>query len=120
MKKALKYFIPSVLVLLFLSCEKEEDSFDETLLIGKWESGTLYYRYDADYTGATWDESDDVSEDEAQEFEWELVKSELAHYHIMEIGGTVPKIYTVIRLTSTKLEYQDDFGKKFSFTKVNN
>ena len=66
----------------------------------------------------TWDEADDVTEDEAQLFTWTLVESELTHIHILEMGGTVPKVYTVTELTATSLKYKDDFGKSFSFTKV--
>jgi hypothetical protein len=101
-----------------VSCETEEPSFDEALLIGKWQSGTLFYKYHGDGTGATWDTADDVTEEEAQEFTWTLVKTELTHIHILEIGGSVPKVYTVTELTSSSLKYHDDFGVEFSFTKV--
>lgn len=103
--------------LIFVSCE-ELEQFDETMLIGKWESGTLYYKYFSDGSGYTWDEGDDVMEEEAQDFTWSLVQSELTHNHILEIGGTVPKLYTVLELNSTSLVYEDDFGKRFSFTRV--
>jgi hypothetical protein len=102
---------------LFNSCEVEDTFFDESLLIGKWVSGTVYYKYLSDHSGKTWDTSDDVTEAEAQPFTWTLVKSELTHIHIMEVGGNVPKVYTVTELTSTTLKYKDDFGKTYSFTK---
>ncbi len=110
----------TVIVISFLavSCEPTEQSFDETLLIGKWQSGTLYYKYLADGTGGTWDTADDVTEAEAQAFTWTLVKSELTHIHVLETGGSVPKVYTVTELTSTSLKYKDDFGVNFSFTKI--
>lgn len=104
--------------LLFNSCEKEESSFQESFLIGKWVSGTVYYKYMSNYTGGTWDTSDDVTEAEAQPFTWTLVQSELTHIHIMEVGGNVPKVYTVTELTATSLKYKDNFGKTFSFTKL--
>ncbi len=119
MKRILSYLLSAVLFsALFISCEKDEDFFEEELLIGKWRSETLYYRYDIDYTGVTWDTADDVTEDEAQKFEWTLIKSDLTHIHIMEMGGKVPKYYTVTELTATTLKYRDDFGKNFSFVKV--
>ncbi|MFW6352457.1 MAG: hypothetical protein ACOC2E_08705 [Bacteroidota bacterium] len=105
--------------LFFSSCEVEQENFDETLLIGKWVSGTEYYKYNADGTGGTWDTSDDVTEEEAQAFTWTLVQSELTQVHMLEIGGSVPKVYTVTKLTATILEYEDDFGNQFSFSKVN-
>jgi len=105
---------------LLNSCSEEETSFDESLLIGKWVSGTVYYKYIADHTGKTWDTGDDVTEAEAQPFSWTLVQSELTHIHILETGGSVPKVYTVTDLTATSLKYKDDFGKTYSFSKVNN
>ncbi len=105
--------------LVFVSCEKDEEFFDETLLPGTWVSGTEYYKYMSNGTGSTWDTSDDVSEEEAQEFTWELVGSEFTHIHILEIGGTVPKVYTMLELTTNTLRYEDSFGKQFSYNKVN-
>jgi hypothetical protein len=118
-KKTFSYLtMVMVITLLAVSCEPIEESFDESLLVGKWQSGTLFYKYLAGGTGSTWDTADDVSEAEAQAFSWTLVKSELTHIHVLEIGGSVPKVYTVTELTSTSLIYEDDFGVKFSFTKV--
>jgi len=57
MKKALFYLaILAVVSILAVSCEEEEISFDETLLIGKWQSGTLFYKYLEDGTGAFLDD----------------------------------------------------------------
>ncbi|HNX78912.1 MAG TPA: hypothetical protein PKJ24_03470 [Prolixibacteraceae bacterium] len=98
---------------------EDETTWDETLLYGKWKSGTLWYKYVSDGTGKTWDTADDVSEAEAQSFTWTLVQSELTHIHIMQMGTTVPKVYTVTELTSTTLKYKDDFNVSHSFTKVN-
>lgn len=118
-KKTLYYFGLFIAVSIFaVSCTPIEESLDSTLLIGKWQSGTLFYTYLSSGSGSTWDTADDVTEAEAQVFTWTLVESELTHIHVLEMGGTVPKIYTVTELTSTSLRYQDDFGKTFSFTKV--
>ena len=119
MKKTLRYLtMLTVITLLAVSCTKEEKTYDQTLLTGKWQSGTLFYKYMADGTGGTWDTSDNVTEAEAQAFTWTLVNDLLTHIHILEMGGTVPKIYTVDDLTATSLKYHDDFGTNFSFTKV--
>lgn len=119
-KKSLSY-LASFIVICFLavSCEPETTSFDSSLLTGKWQSGTLFYKYLSDGNGSTWDTADDVTEAEAQKFTWTLVDAELTHIHILEIGGSgVPKVYTVTELTSTSLKYEDDFGVKWAFTKV--
>ena len=119
MKKTLRYLtMLSVVTLLAVSCTKTETTFDQTLLTGKWQSGTLFYKYAADGTGGTWDTSDNVTESEAQPFSWTLVKDLLTQIHLLEIGGSVPKVYTVTELTTTTLKYHDDFGVSFSFTKV--
>lgn len=91
MKNLIRLLVVSMLALSFTMCTPEEDVFDEALLIGTWKTGTEYYRYDIDYTGATWDIADDVSEEEAQVFEWSLVKAELTQIHIMDMGGRDPK-----------------------------
>lgn len=116
MKRILLLAAAVLLVLAMPSCEKDEH-FDEDLLTGKWRSGTLYYRYFSNGDGYTWDTSDDVSEEEAQDFTWTLEKDELTHLHILEIGGVVPRVYTVTELTATTLKYRDDFGKTYSFVK---
>jgi len=119
MKKTLYYFSLFIAVsLLATSCTPIEDSLDKDLLIGEWQSGTLFYSYLASGNGTTWDTGDDVSEEEAQAFTWTLVATELTHIHVLEVGGSVPKVYTVTELTATTLKYNDDFGKIFSFSKV--
>ncbi|MDA3820391.1 MAG: lipocalin family protein [Candidatus Delongbacteria bacterium] len=103
----------------FVSSEPAEPtSFDESLLHGKWVEGTVYERYNADKTGYTWDTADDVSEEEAQDFTWSLDEDQLVQIHIMEIGGNIPKTYTVTELTETNLTYKDDYGATHNYTKV--
>ena len=119
MKRTITYLALFIVIsLLAASCQKEEESFDSSLLIGKWQSGTLYYKYLSGGSGATWDTADDVSEAEAQTFTWTLVGSELTQNHKLDMGGTVPKVYTVTELTATTLKYRDSFYIKSSFTKV--
>ena len=106
-------------IIIFNSCELENQNFDESLLIGTWKSGTEYYKYNDNGTGGTWDTGEDVTEEEAQAFTWSLIGAELTQIHVLEIGGSVPKIYTVLQLTSSTLKYEDDFGKMSTYTKVN-
>ena len=107
------------IAILMNSCDlfNRKEKFDKTLLSGYWVSGTLYEYYNADGTGYTWDILDDVTEEEAQHFTWTLEKSTLTQVHQMEMGGNVPKIYTVTKLNATTLEYHDDYGKYYTFTK---
>lgn len=108
-----------VVALLVTGCDQfnNKEKFDKTLLSGYWVSGSLYEYYNADGTGYTWDFLDDVTEEEAQHFTWTLEKSTLTQIHQMEMGGSVPKVYTVTKLNATTLEYHDDYGKYYTFTK---
>ena len=104
-------------VLLMAGCDffNHNEKFDKTLLSGKWVSGTLYEYYNPAGTGYTWDILDDVTEEEAQPFTWTLENGTLTQIHQMEMGGNVPKTYTVTKLTATTLEYHDDYGKYYTF-----
>ena len=120
MKKRLFWAVAvfCVAAVCFTGCRPAEN-FDAALLIGKWQSGTLFYKYTDGGNGVTWDTADDVSEAEAQPFTWTLEKSTLTQIHNGEMGERIPKTYTVTRLTSTTLCYDDDYGKTYEFSKVN-
>ncbi|MBO6081125.1 MAG: hypothetical protein J6P54_09190 [Bacteroidales bacterium] len=107
------------LAVLLGGCDffNHDESFDKTLLPGSWVSGTLHEHYNANGTGYTWDTADDVTEAEAQVFSWKLEGSTLTQIHLMEMGGNVPKTYTVTKLSATTLAYHDDYGKSYTFTK---
>lgn len=141
MKKFFHYLLPMAFACILLtSCQIDDLGVerDETLLHGKWlltlENGKEpinpvnelpkeeYWRYNSNGTGSTWDESDDMYEDEALPFTWTLVQSELTQIHVTEMSapGTradVPKIYEVTELTATKLSYKDALGYSATFTK---
>lgn len=121
MKRLVLIFLSLALAALFsTSCSKDDEtqaSFDETLIIGKWKSGTLFERYDKNKSGATWDTADDVKEEEGQKFTWTIVKDQLEQIHIIENGGNVPKIYTITKLTATSMAYKDIDGEITSFSK---
>ena len=132
MKKLLHFFLCLIVVLSFSACGDIplENGYDASMLYGKWQEGSVFEQYyssniervlangdTVQANGTTWDESDDVSEDEAQLFNWTLTGSTLKHEHV----GTfvmVPKIYTVTSLTSSELVYEDDYGMSHHFSKV--
>lgn len=122
MKKTIKRFLLSAVVALSLtSCGGDKEHFDISLLAGKWVAGQEFWRYDANGTGATWDEADDVHEDEAQPFTWEFddETNRLTHIHQMEMGGVVPKSYTLKALNDNTLSYTDRFDSTYTFKRVN-
>ena len=110
-----------IIFVLLYSCEdkRKKNNFDQSLIPGKWGQGLLFEKYFSDGTGYTWDENDDVKEDEAQRFTWTLEKDQLTQIHVGEMGQKVPKLYTVTELTSSSFKYRDDYGTYYSFTKVN-
>ena len=108
-----------VLCLAVTSCGETDKDYDRTLIPGKWKQGTMFEYYNSNGTGHTWDEGDDVTEDEAQKFRWKLEKDELTQIHLMEISGAeIPKVYAITELTPTNFRYKDSYGKTFSFIKV--
>ena len=122
MKRSLSVYLSLILAAFFItSCEKLDldpgSTFNESLIIGKWQNGTVYERYNTDSTGTTWDTGDDVSESEAQEFTWSIDGNKLEQIHTIENGGVVPKTYTLTTLSDTSLVYRDDFGATQTFIK---
>lgn len=110
----------SAMTLTMVSCIDTLFGFDENLLVGKWVSGTEYYCFGYAGTGYTWDTSDDVSESEAQQFTWEYdgLTNTLTIIHQMEMGGVVPKSYTITNLTESVLEFTDKYGRLYSYSRV--
>ena len=130
--KKLFIVLGAIVLLGFSACGglSGDKEFDETLLYGKWQEGTVYERYfDTPFervlatgdtvrvNGITWDTSDDISEDEAQVFNWTLKGSTLTHEHI-GIFESVPKVYTINSLTSNELTYSDSYGNTYYYLKV--
>lgn len=97
----------------------EDETIDTDMIIGLWQSGSVFYRYNDDSTGVTWDTADDVLESEGSKFTWEVNKKRIIHYHQMEIGGgIIPKAYTITRLDLSNFEYKDDYKVESVFIKV--
>lgn len=142
MRKLLVYLVACLSIsFVFTSCEKEDESFDENLLIGKWKNMIpenqenvvagkfLYVKFfndldpalDGYKRGYEWDESDvDITEADAQWFSWHLDKSELTQIHDQETKS-VPKVYKITELTTTTLKYErtiEEVTDYFYFTKV--
>lgn len=115
-----RFLLLAVVVLLMHGCVPDLPgrSFDENVLIGKWVSGSEYYRFDSGYHGATWNLADDVQESEAQVFSWSLADERLLLVHKMEMGADIPKMYTVIQLDNRVLQIEDVYGNLYVFQRV--
>ena len=81
MKRVILGALACLSLSVLLTCCKEDPVFDENLLLGRWDEGTEYYRYDEGHTGATWNPGEDVEEEEALPFTWSLSEDRLIHYH---------------------------------------
>ena len=111
-------FMPMLLV----SCTEEVKPLEvnDSLLIGKWQKETNmqeYWRYDADSTGETWDESEDVQEGEGIKFNWSTEEDQLRLDFYGEMGQHVYYDYTVVTQTESRLEWKDIYGNKQVFLK---
>ena len=118
------------LAIAMVSCgglNSEQEDFDEAMLVGKWvndRNSQEYYVFEDSYSGYTWDEGDDVSEYEAMcdpnsMFTWLMSGSTLTIiYSTTMTGGiSIPKIYSLSKLTSSELVYHDLFST-YSFTRT--
>jgi hypothetical protein len=100
--------IALLLLLVLCACgPTEEKYFNVQLLYGEWAENSLHETYAPDGTGHTWDLNDEVSEDEAQPFEWTLSHDTLLQNHLLWNGAIVPKVYLITTLDSANLVYQD-------------
>lgn len=143
MKKIYYLALMALVAVVFSSCEKKqtEPKFLLSDLQGRWiEDGTKHYvnftdesaaEYEAGYLwGYEWDETDpdmavyevDVLADYHQNgwFAYKLNKDELLEIHKMgQNWADIPKIYTMVTLTSSKMTYhlKDYKNEKVSFTK---
>jgi len=120
MKEILAKLVIAIIIIVgFTACPIKPPDFDSKMLVGKWQSNTLFEKYHSDFTGTTWDTADDVFEDEAHPFDWELDGNTLTQIHKMEMGGVIPKTYTVTELTDSTFKYRDNYDKSYSFHKIN-
>lgn len=97
----------------------EDKVYDTDLIIGLWQSGTVFYRFNEDGSGRTWDIADDVTELEGSKLTWEVNKTRFIHYHQMEVNDAIiPKAYNINHLDLMNLEIEDDYDVKTTFIKV--
>ena len=80
------------------------------MLVGLWQKdGHVFYRFNPDGTGHTWDVDDDLTEDEASEFNWEAYEEALMMTHKMRLRGIVPRYYELDRLNAFDLRFHDTY-----------
>lgn len=83
---------------------------NKTMIVGLWQKdGHVYYRFNADGTGHTWDINDDLTEDEASLFNWEAYDKAILMTHKMKLRGIVPRYYELDRLNNFDLRFHDTY-----------
>ncbi|MDR2891268.1 MAG: hypothetical protein LBV18_06745 [Alistipes sp.] len=125
MKRILLYIAAAAMASLAVtSCGLGGEDFNEEFLYsggGEWVSTQdvgdgpqrIHDIFRADGSGTSAAEGDIP-----QAFTWTLEGDRLSFEHIIGMGGTVPKDYTVTTLTETSLVYRDNYGKTISCTKL--
>ncbi|MCQ2273658.1 MAG: DUF5640 domain-containing protein [Bacteroidales bacterium] len=111
-----------VSLLVFCGCEPDKISLtvSETALVGTWHSSDApkeYWRFDANHTGETWDESEDVQEGEGTKFNWSTQDDQLRLDLYGEMGQHVYYDYTIEAQTQTSFTWKDLYGNSRTFTK---
>ena len=76
---------------------------------GNFQEMGMLEKYLPEGIGTTWDTYDDVTEEEADTFNWSFDGSRLIQEHHMVVG-IVPRILTVTKLDPDSLVYQDSGG----------
>jgi hypothetical protein len=126
--KRLKSILFLIIAVAFVatSCEdKDEPTVDKGQIYGKWQSGTLHYRFENNKTGETWDTGDDVNEGEGTPLTWEITGENNHTSNTLELVLTkkkdntkVPRAYPLVELTSSKMVYKDELGDEITFKKI--
>ena len=109
----------------FAACDEKPLPLNVTddQLYGCWvKNGTQeYWRYLEGGTGVTWDEAEDVAEEESNlRFEWAVTGDRLTHVFRGEEGNqAVPKVYTVKGISTSSMSWEDDYGQQYTLIRVN-
>ena len=119
-----------VLTLLTVSCKKKKEepatpkkTYAE-LVVGRWmtSDGGHFEVYEADGTGHMWDPADDVTEDEADTFNWEIDESSKQMtqiIHSQELGFDIPQYCNILILNESTLKYNNEaIRAEYTLTRV--
>jgi hypothetical protein len=114
-----------VSLLTFNSCKKTDSSADVNpeMIVGRWcTSDEGHYEvYYSDGSGKMWDPADDVTEDEATEFTWEIDDNKKLTQYIQFEGGqaVIPQYCNILILNETTFKYNNDgWRAEYTLTRV--
>lgn len=93
-------------------------STKKQLLIGLWQNeGHEFYRFNADGTGHTWDIEDDLTEEEASNFTWEVYDNAILMTHKLRFRGIVPRYYELDCLNAFNFSFHDNY-KSYTLERI--
>ena len=88
------------------------------IVVGLWQKDDhVFYRFNSDGTGHTWDVEDDVTEEEASKFNWETYEEAIMLTHKLRLRGVVPRYYELDCLNAFDLRFHDAYST-YSFERV--
>lgn len=96
------------------SCSKDNETSNQELIVGRWKSvsANYYEVYNSDGTGKMWDEDDDVTEDEADTFTWQLEDNDKSKFtqiiNFHSGSGSLPQMCNILVLTESSFSYNND------------
>ena len=83
---------------------------NKEMLVGLWQiDNHVFYRFNPDGTGCTWDTDDDLTEDEASAFQWEAYQEAIMITHKLRLRGIVPRYYELEVLNEYNLRFHDTY-----------
>jgi hypothetical protein len=84
---------------------------NKEMLVGLWQKdGHIFYRFEPDGKGHTWDVDDDITEDEASPFNWEAFDGAIMMTYKLRIRGIVPRYYELDQLSPFDLRFHDTYS----------
>lgn len=84
---------------------------NKEMLVGLWQKdGHVFYRFEPDGKGHTWDVDDDITEEEASPFNWEAYEEAIMMTYKLRIRGIVPRYYELDQLNLFDLRFHDTYS----------
>ena len=106
---------------LYQKSRRQQNKSEEyqTMLPGLWQKGThVYYRFNDDGTGYTWDTDDDLTENEASPFHWKISNGSLMLTHQLRMTGFIPRMYHIDAINDGSLQFHDPYSD-YTLTRLN-
>jgi len=108
---------------LFVGCTDDPVlDVDPRDLAGKWvvENTQEYWRFRDGGTGVTWDESEDIYEEESNlRFEWTLDRDELTCvFRGANENQAVPKVYRIREISASAMKWENIYGQTTRLKKL--